>query len=145
MLKKNGTLADLNPEYIKEWNYEKNALPPDEYTVKSNKIVWWKCEKGHEWETSVYNRSQGKRCPYCTNRKVLTGYNDLKTLNPKLAKEFHPSKNIKQATEVLPTSNSKYWWKCSNCGHEWEAIMRLRNSGTRCPNCSKKKTYQADQ
>lgn len=33
------------------------------------------------------------RCPYCTGRKVLAGFNDLASLFPKLAKEWDAELN----------------------------------------------------
>jgi very-short-patch-repair endonuclease len=70
ILKGFNDLETLNPDLEKEWNYEKNnGLRPDQFTCSSNKKVWWKCEKGHEWKANIYNRSNGHNCPYCpTNR-----------------------------------------------------------------------------
>lgn len=32
-----------------EFDYEKNfPLIPESFTLRLNKKVWWKCEKGHE-------------------------------------------------------------------------------------------------
>ncbi len=43
--------------------------------------------------------------------KLIVGKNDLATLYPKLAKEWHPSKNGDLTPEsVLPNSNKKVWW-----------------------------------
>ena len=37
-----------------EWNDKKNQnLNPKEITLGSHKKVWWKCEKGHEWEVKL--------------------------------------------------------------------------------------------
>ena len=50
--------------------------------------MWWKCENGHEWQTSVKSRSMLKSgCPYCSGYKIIQGYSDLKTLYPNIAKE----------------------------------------------------------
>ena len=59
-------LATINPDIANEWNYEKNGqLFPQMVTISSNKKVWWKCAKGHEWKTAVSHRTSGTRCPYC--------------------------------------------------------------------------------
>lgn len=43
---------------------------------------------GHSWRTVIAARTMaGTDCPYCTGKKVLTGFNDLDTLDPKLAEE----------------------------------------------------------
>ncbi|MBQ3597442.1 MAG: zinc-ribbon domain-containing protein [Clostridia bacterium] len=31
----------------------------------------------------------------------------------------------------------EYWWKCSKCGHEWQAQIIKRNKGQGCPECYK--------
>jgi hypothetical protein len=101
----------------------------------SNKKVWWLCEKGHEWEISVNARSRGHNCPYCANQIVLKGYNDLETLNPRLAKEWHPINNGDLLpSDVMPGSNKKAWWLCEQ-GHEWQAQISSRNKGAGCMTC----------
>ena len=53
------------------------------------KKEWWICSENHEYEQKVYNRtSRNLACPYCSGHKVGYG-NDLKTLNPNLAKQWH--------------------------------------------------------
>ena len=77
-----------------EWNYEKNGdLNPYELTAFSHRKVWWKCEKGHEWNATVASRTSGKGCPYCIGKKAWKGFNDLSTTHPELAREWHPTKN----------------------------------------------------
>ena len=127
-------LASNNPRLAAEWNYEKNGdLSPDEIVSKSNRKVWWKCENGHEWQSSPGNRIRSG-CPYCSNQKVLSGYNDLVTLNPQLAKEWNYEKNGSFLPSMIaPKSNRKVWWKCEN-GHEWQNSPNHRkNNG--CPYC----------
>ena len=58
-------LATERPDLLREWDYEKNTILPNELTAKSNKRIWWKCRKGHEWRTSVEHRTNGSGCPYC--------------------------------------------------------------------------------
>ena len=79
-----------NQEIAKEWNYEKNGnLKPEHFAANSNKMVWWKCNKGHEWQAIINNRNKGNGCPYCTGRCPVKGENDLKTVNPNLTKEWN--------------------------------------------------------
>ena len=59
-------LEVTNPKLASEWNYEKNGdLKPSQVTASSGKKVWWRCIKGHEWETSISHRSKGSGCPHC--------------------------------------------------------------------------------
>ena len=54
----------------KEWDYEKNVnLKPENFTANSGKKVWWKCRKGHEWQTFIYSRNNGRGCPFCSGQK----------------------------------------------------------------------------
>ena len=131
-------LATTNPKLAKEWNYEKNGdLKPNMVMANSSQKVWWKCSKGHEWEASIANRNRGRRCPFCGNKLILEGYNDLATTNPTLAKEWNYEKNGNlKPNMVTANSNKKVWWRCSK-GHEWEAIIANRNRGRRCPFCRK--------
>ena len=68
------------------------------------------------------NRSNGQGCPYCAGKKV-NDENCLQTVNPTLAKEWHPTKNDSLTPiDITAGSNKKVWWQCSR-GHEWEAGM----------------------
>ena len=129
-------LSLLKPELAKEWHSAKNgSLTPSNVTPGTPRKVWWECEKGHEWRAMVSNRSKGKGCPYCSGRIVHTD-NCLATLNPKLAKEWHPMNNGKlSAKGVTPGSNRKVWWKCKS-DHEWQAVVVSRRNGVGCPYCS---------
>lgn len=128
------------PNLVKEWNYDKNKnLLPENISTKNVKKVWWICNKGHEWQTRVAHRANGSNCPYCCNQKVGYG-NDLETKSPKLAKEWHPTKNSDLTPDkITPGSNKKVWWQCSICYHEWETSPNFRfgKHKTGCPKCNK--------
>ncbi len=129
-------LATTNPDLASEWVYEKNGdLTPQDVSMGTDRSVWWKCEKGHEWKSLIYSRIKND-CPYCANKKVLVGYNDLATINPELAAEWNYEKNGDLNPEdVLPSIAKKIWWKCEN-GHEWEAKINNRSQNKGCPYCS---------
>ena len=128
----------IRPDLIDQWHPTKNGeLKPEDFSAQSNRKVWWKCPNGHEWEAQICNRSNSSGlCPICTNRKLLTGFNDLATIDPQLASEWHPTKNgsIKPNT-ILGYAKVKVWWQCKN-GHEWEATVDNRHKGKGCPYCS---------
>lgn len=131
----------LYPNMLKEWDYEKNEIEPQSLTVGSNKKVWWKCFQNHSYQASIYNRLKGTGCPYCANKKVLIGYNDLQTTHPQLANEWNYPKNDKTPSQYTAGSGKKVWWKCKN-GHEWEAIVYSRANGVNCPICSGRKSLK---
>ena len=142
-IKNRNDLQTVNPTLAKEWNYEKNdGLTPIDVMTGSNKKVWWKCSKGHEWQATVVDRKNGRGCPFCAGKKVLTGYNDLQTVNPNLTLEWDYEKNGNLTPENFSAnSHEKVWWKCSK-GHEWQATIASRNNGRRCPYCSNKSLLQ---
>jgi hypothetical protein len=130
------SLLNTNPDLAKEWHPNKNAsLTPENVTPNSNKKVWWRCSKDHEWEARVYKRNIGRGCPYCAGKKVCRD-NCLETVYPEVAQEWHPTKNRRLTPrDVTPGSNRKVWWTC-NKGHEWETSVVHRSKGSGCPFCS---------
>lgn len=138
------SIIDTNPELLEEWDYEKNNelnLFPKDVTKGQNTKVWWKCKKGHSWLASVGNRARKHtQCPYCSGRILIPGENDLATLFPDLANEWHPTKNGHITPDMIKSRvSTKYWWKCATCGHEWQAAVcnRTRIPPTGCPKCAK--------
>lgn len=132
-------LSTMHPELLSEWDYQRNSVSPSEIYGESTKRVYWKCSSGHSWEISIYNRVKGSKCPYCTNRKVIPGENDLESACPTLMFEWSFEKNTTmRPNEVTAGSNKKAWWKCSKCGYEWEASIWSRVRGRGCPACAKK-------
>ena len=130
-------LQTVNPTLAKEWNYKRNnGLTPADVTPSSHKKVWWKCNKGHEWQATISSRNRGRGCPCCSGRSVIKGVNDLQTVNPTLAKEWNYEKNNGLTPmDVMPNSDKKAWWKCCE-GHEWQATINSRSNGIGCPYCS---------
>lgn len=72
--------------------------------------------------------------------KLIKGVNDLETLFPDLAKEWHPLLNgVLQPNDVLSGSNRIVYWNCPKCGYVWEAqICNRAKLGRGCPCCSNK-------
>lgn len=130
------------PELLREWYQTKNApLTPEGITYGSKRSVWWKCEKGHEWQAMVYTRAgAGSGCPYCMGRKAWPGENDLASQRPDLAAQWHPTKNRDRTpADVTVGGHYKAWWICEK-GHEWQAIVKSRAiNGTGCPVCANRK------
>ena len=144
-LEKNGSITD--PLLLKEWDYAKNKKGPEEYTPSCNVKVFWKCSVcGYEYESKINNRANGKGCACCANLVVVKGVNDLRTTHPKLASEWHPTKNGDLTPEeVTYGKGKKVWWICLE-GHEYHATILHRSHGTNCPICnSGRQTSFAEQ
>lgn len=128
-------LATTHPKIAEE----ADGWDPREYTPGSNYKMEWRCKKGHPFEQAIQNRTlQGQGCPYCSNRYVWKGFNDLQTKFPMIAMEasgWDPS-------EVLWGSAKSTLWECPK-GHIYEATINMRTmskkgvfAGTGCPVCA---------
>lgn len=130
--------ATLHPQLAREWHPTKNGeKTPDMFLPRSNKKVWWLGACGHEWDAVIANRTGGPRagCPYCANQKVGYG-NDLTTRFPKIAEEWHPTKNGDLTPDqVTFGSGQRVWWRCVN-GDEWQAQVYKRTAEKQsCERC----------
>ena len=135
-IKNNGSIVETHPALLKEWNYEKNDISPDQITYGSHKKVWWKCSKGHEWLSMVPNRLKGFGCPYCSGRFAITGTNDLQTVYPDIAKEWHPTKNNDIKPNIVTAKSNRSFWWLGKCGHEWKSSVYDRTGNKQgCPYC----------
>lgn len=130
-------LATVNPVLAAEWHPTKNGnLTPQDFKAISAQKVWWQCADGHEWHAKVTDRNTGKGCRQCKPVKLEQGVNDLATVNPTLAEEWHPTKNGKLAPHTIKASSRKKVWWLGKCGHEFDQIIGDRNAGNGCPTCS---------
>lgn len=130
-------LMSVDSPLLKEWNYDRNGrLTPSDFKEHSARKIWWKCKKGHEWCSSISDRSRGDGCPYCSGKRVLVGFNDLAHINPYIAKEWDYEKNGNKIPQKYTCkSGIKVWWKCEK-GHEWKTSISNRSRGDGCPKCN---------
>lgn len=137
ILKGYNDFATTHPHLLKFWNYEKNIIFPSQVSYGSTKKVWWKCSKGHEFESPINRISNGGKCPYCTNEKVLKGYNDLQSNFPEIIEYWDFEKNNVSPDEISPHSNKKAWFKC-NKGHSYNVVINSKTRGNihSCPICN---------
>ncbi|QOX63876.1 hypothetical protein FRZ06_11300 [Anoxybacterium hadale] len=61
-----------HPKLLSEFDYEKNVgINPDNISEGSNKMLWWKCKKGHCWLAPTERRVKGSGCPYCSGKRSI--------------------------------------------------------------------------
>ena len=134
------SIAFRFPEIVKEWDYSKNTVKPDEVYPNSNLKFWWKCKNcGLSWEAVVHSRTKrNSGCPYCSGRFAIPGVNDLATLMPELIEEWNFNKNTIDPHNVKIASGKEAYWICKKCGYEWKTKISVRSRGCGCPKCAKK-------
>ena len=72
-------------------------------------------------------------------KRIISGVDDLITLNAKLGCEWDYERNEIDPTTIAPNSHIKAHWVCEECGNRWEAQVKSRNRGNGCPVCGRKK------
>ncbi len=147
-VQRRGSLLDLSPDFLSEWDYELNkTCTPADFTIHSGNKVWWKCKKcGNSWEASIAHRADGRGCPKCGKMEVAKKLvaasaekGSIDITNPDIAEEWDYQKNDPlKPSDLSIGSNRKVWWKCKVCGHEWYATPHSRVKGRMrgCPECS---------
>lgn len=138
ILSDSNRLSINKPELIKEWSYKNNSTP-DQYSIKSNRKVWWECKNEnckHEWQANIDNRSKGSKCPKCSG-KIVSDRNRLSILKPELCKEWSNENELTPDNYCIG-NHIKVWWECNKCNHKWKASINNRSRGSGCRNCSGK-------
>lgn len=129
-----------NARLMAEWDWAENEkcnLDPQKLTPGSGKKASWICSKGHRWATSIYSRTtKGTNCPYCSNKKILAGYNDLQSQRPDLVEDWDYEENTIDPSAVAVKSNKIAAWICPK-GHKYHKEISRRASGEGCPVCSR--------
>ena len=99
-------LASGFPQVSAEWSERNYPLRPTMVAAYSNRKVWWKCSKGHEWNVSISTRSYGSRCPYCSGNILLKGFNDFATKHPELVLEWS-ERNLSLTPDMINEKSRK--------------------------------------
>jgi hypothetical protein len=121
-------LKTTNPELAKQIV----DIDPEEFTAGSSQFAIWRCDLGHTWKSRISTRtSKNTNCPFCSNKRVLPGFNDLATHYPELASEAYGW----NPTQVMRYSIAKRRWRCQQ-GHIWTTSIATRSSGSGCPKCA---------
>ena len=144
-------LKDEFPELFNEIDIEKTKeffpdINLDKIYSYSSKIVYWVCDfgKNHSYPMQIKKKTAGHKCPYCQNKKILPGFNDLQTRYPNIAKDFCSELNGITPDKLMPYNKTKYKWKCPECGLIYECSSKERVSPSflyKCPCCSGHKVF----
>ena len=126
-------IATTNPEILDEWDYERNTVFPTEISKGSGKKIWLKCKKSHSYETTLPSRLSGHKCNYCSNNRVLKGFNDIATTDPYVLKvwddgNYSPYELSRKSGKIINC-------KCPSCKHKWETRIYNLTTQKKCPRC----------
>ena len=61
--------------------------------------------------------------------------NSLAEVHPQLVSEWSEKNLTLTPDDITFGSNKKVWWRGA-CGHEWQASVKARSNGEKCPICS---------
>lgn len=131
-------LATTHPKLASEYA-ARNPKPVNSVRKELDLPVWWKCSKcGGEFFRNV-NERKDDDCPYCSGKKVLAGFNDLKTLKPTIYDRV--AKSYKEVYPVIQYKAEKsLLWECPICHGEYtDTIENIENSINNCPFCAGEK------
>ncbi len=78
---KHPTFAAVKHGLLEQWDHDRNSKNgnlPDNTTLRSHKLIWWRCRmcskgKVHSWQVFPKNRTKGKLtrgCPCCVGQKL---------------------------------------------------------------------------
>lgn len=98
------------------------------------------------WREGVDRRSPrvDDSCPFCSNRKLLPGFNDLATRFPGVVGEWDAVRNGALAPSQVRFNESRKVWWTGACGHSWQASPADRAAGMGCPYCSNHRVIQGE-
>lgn len=114
------------------------ALVGNEYRVMSDYLG---CDEDITFYHNICNRpfdltphqfKKGRRCPFCANRKVYVGINDLNTVRPDIVKYLYN----KEDRFLHYGSGQVVLWVCPDCGEIFpRSICDMCRRGFSCPKC----------
>lgn len=132
-------LLSQAPEISQYFDEEMNQCIASEVFVKSGQKYWWKCDNGlnHKYQMKPLNKvRKDQGCPICSGQQLLTGFNDLQTKYPDVAKEWDYNLNENKPSDYTYGSGYKAWWKCDKCGESYQSPINIHIRGHKCPYCA---------
>ena len=116
-------------ELIPEWS-ENNERPMSDFFDTSAYTALWKCPTCNgEYSARIRDRELGDdSCPYCTNKKVLPGYNSFLKRHPDLMEEWNWLNNylLADPDQIGDNYSVPLWWNCPKCGEHYLCSPKKR-------------------
>lgn len=126
-------LFTQNPQAKVMWDWQRNQkIDPYELRAHARIKAFFVCPEGHHFAKKIADFARSSRCPICAfeNRMYIDGY-------PHLLKQWDFGKNREiDIHTTLAMSQQLAWWRCPQCGYEWQSqIKSRRDSKGLCPCC----------
>ncbi len=138
---KTGGLERNYPLLFADWDYELNKeVNPYSVNLRDKRKFWWKCrEEEHSYEATISHRISNEACVYCSNSKLLIGFNDVRTKKEYVIDEWDYEKNSILPENLIYTDRkNKVHWKCRFCGDDIFSAPAYHN----VPGCMKCRAIQ---
>jgi very-short-patch-repair endonuclease len=121
-----------------------NELQPYQVLRSSNKKYLFDCKDcSHEIELALCNITIGQWCNYCNGNGLCLDndceFCEKKSFAPHPMAICWSNRNEYSPRNVLKSSDNKYWFDCSECNHDFEAVLYSVSRGTKCPYCTNQK------
>lgn len=134
---KENSMLKSNVKLYDEWDFIKNK-GVNIYEISKGSVIkyYWLCKLGHSYVNSSNKKtSRYSGCPYCSNSKVLIGFNDINTTSNELSKLLF---NYEDGFKYTKGSKVKLDWRCDKCKNiiRSKQINQINNYGLKCPKCS---------
>jgi hypothetical protein len=127
--------------YKELWS-SKNEKMPEEVSSGDNKKYWFSCKEcNHDYKQSpIHKTNLGNGCPFCVNMKRCGNLNcDFCLTNScYIYRAIWSTKNDISPLEISKNSHKKHWFKCLDCGHDYNQSPSKKTIGRGCHYCSKR-------
>ena len=131
-----------------EWS-PKNPMKVETVFKKSNKRYLFDCKEcGHELELPLNRIDSGGWCAYCNRGKLCLSESCDFCCQRSMAS--HPmgamwsERNKLSAREVSKGNDSKFWFRCVDCEHEYDVVPYSMKGRKHCPYCTNQKLCDED-
>jgi very-short-patch-repair endonuclease len=128
----------------------KNEIEPLEVHKNSNKKFWFDCDDcGHELLLNLNNVTAGQWCIYCNKSGLCESVDCEFCFNKSFAS--HPmssrwsSRNEVSPRQITKGADSKYWFNCEVCHHEFNTRPYSITNDAHCPYCTNQRLCDNDE
>ncbi|DBA66513.1 TPA: hypothetical protein ACH3X2_002483 [Trebouxia sp. C0005] len=134
---KHPTFAQAKHALLEQWDHNRNSKNgnfPDNTTLHSDKLIWWRCHecpagKEHSWQAAAQDRNSDKKatgCPVGVGRKACD-CNSLEAVCPEIAADFDTKKNGVSAAQVTSSTSTKFRWLSDEPGAKKRSVQQRTN------------------